>query len=208
MSGKQYLTLVSESDSVECYAWLLAEQAAGTESEPVAMSEVMVMSTAGLTFNASTQTITGYTNQGTISVQVLEYGLAVQQPADPTRSGYTFTGWTPVFSSTATSDVTYTATYVEREGISINLMDHNSELVGTYAMEVRRSSSNLLASLFGSSNGSTGSSTSGSSLGGDTFVLPSMDMSDAEIITPGIGDINIDGATITTGGESILKKIK
>lgn len=54
---------------------------------------------------------------GTVLKQeTLRAGSAVTPPANPTRSGYTFSGWNPSVSPTATGNVTYTATYTQDPG--------------------------------------------------------------------------------------------
>ncbi|MBR6313595.1 MAG: Ig-like domain-containing protein [Clostridia bacterium] len=41
---------------------------------------------------------------------------------------YTFTGWTPAFASSATDDVTYTATYTQEQIFTVRYADENGEL--------------------------------------------------------------------------------
>ena len=49
-----------------------------------------------------------------LSTQTVEWKEAAKYPADPTREGYTFTGWDKDFSS-VTSDLTVTAQYVKND---------------------------------------------------------------------------------------------
>ncbi|MCR5313135.1 MAG: InlB B-repeat-containing protein [Bacteroidaceae bacterium] len=49
---------------------------------------------------------------GATTVYTLDYGTAITAPADPEKTGYTFTGWTPTVAETVpANDVTYTATW-------------------------------------------------------------------------------------------------
>lgn len=69
--------------------------------------------------------------------QVVDKGAATPQPADPTREGYTFTGWTPSIAPTVTGAVTYTATWRENEKPKYNitvveiLVDEDGNVIGT-----------------------------------------------------------------------------
>lgn len=65
-------------------------------------------------------TITFVDYDGTvISTNTYAKNATITIPATPSRSGYTFTGWSPNVSSTAVRDQVYTATYVEGEGQDI-----------------------------------------------------------------------------------------
>lgn len=55
-------------------------------------------------------------NGTVLKEETLRAGSAVTPPANPTRSGYTFSGWNPSVSPTATGNVTYTATYTQDPG--------------------------------------------------------------------------------------------
>lgn len=45
------------------------------------------------------------------STNTYENGQSISVPSNPSHDGYTFSGWTPSVSSTATADATYTASY-------------------------------------------------------------------------------------------------
>lgn len=47
----------------------------------------------------------------TISEKTYEEGETITVPRNPSRPGYTFTGWNPTVETTATKDITYRATY-------------------------------------------------------------------------------------------------
>lgn len=50
-------------------------------------------------------------NGTVLKSEELEYGSAIVKPADPTRTGHTFTGWSPAVAATVTDNATYTAQY-------------------------------------------------------------------------------------------------
>ena len=50
-------------------------------------------------------------DDGVISSNVYVNGEAILQPSNPSHEGYTFNGWAPNVSSTATANATYSATY-------------------------------------------------------------------------------------------------
>lgn len=50
-------------------------------------------------------------NSAVIKSETLEYGSSIVKPNDPTRTGYTFTGWSPNVATTVTGEATYTAQY-------------------------------------------------------------------------------------------------
>lgn len=54
----------------------------------------------------------------TLSSQTIEHGSSAVAPADPQRTGYTFTGWNADFSS-VTSDLTITAVYEENKPTAV-----------------------------------------------------------------------------------------
>lgn len=64
-----------------------------------------------------------------ISSNYYETGATLIVPNDPTRSGYTFTGWDKGLVTTVTTDASYTATYVENdEDISDTISFHILDL--------------------------------------------------------------------------------
>ena len=75
-------------------------------------------------------TITFNSNGGTpVSAITADYGSALTAPADPTREGYTFGGWSPAFPSTMPADnITLTAQWgVDQYTITFNT-DGGSEI--------------------------------------------------------------------------------
>ena len=61
-------------------------------------------------YSANTYTVTFKDWNGTVlKTQQVQYGGAATAPANPTRTGYTFTGWSPKVTDTVTKDVTYVA---------------------------------------------------------------------------------------------------
>ncbi len=78
--------------------------------------------------------LTGNYTHGTV-----QYGTTIVAPNDPTRTGYTFTGWSPAVAETMpAADVTYTATWTEAgdtpykvEHYQQNILDDEYVLVDT-----------------------------------------------------------------------------
>ena len=67
--------------------------------------------TATYTSTVNSYTVTFVDYDGTVlDTQTVEYGKSATAPADPTRDGYTFTGWDTGFEN-ITADITVTATY-------------------------------------------------------------------------------------------------
>lgn len=84
-------------------------------------------------------TVTFVDHDGTVlSTQQVYAGDSATAPADPTRTGYTFTGWSPADFSNVTSDMTITAQYtVNSYTLTINYVDGSNNTVaasytGTY----------------------------------------------------------------------------
>ena len=75
----------------------------------------MTMPVGGQKFTA-TWTVNNYTVKwdvdGAITEETYAYGAEVKAPADPTKEGYTFAGWSPSVPATqGAADATYTATW-------------------------------------------------------------------------------------------------
>ena len=66
--------------------------------------------TAHWTINQYTATFVDYDGSTGLGSSTVDYNTAATAPADPSRAGYTFTGWDKDFSH-VTSDMTVTATY-------------------------------------------------------------------------------------------------
>lgn len=73
------------------------------------------MTAGDMTFNAQwtvNQYNVSFNVDGDITSSTLDYGTAITAPADPEKTGYTFTGWTPAIAATVpANDVTYTANF-------------------------------------------------------------------------------------------------
>ena len=69
-------------------------------------------------YSANTYTVTFKDWNGTVlKTQQVQYGGAATAPANPTRTGYTFTGWDQAFTN-VTANLVVTAQYVQNEPVS------------------------------------------------------------------------------------------
>ena len=69
-------------------------------------------------YSINTYTVTFKDWNGTVlKTQQVQYGGAATAPANPTRTGYTFTGWDKAFNN-VTADLVVTAQYVQNEPVS------------------------------------------------------------------------------------------
>ena len=69
-------------------------------------------------YSANTYTVTFKDWNGTVlKTQQVQYGGAATAPANPTRTGYTFTGWDKAFTN-VTTNLVVTAQYVQNEPVS------------------------------------------------------------------------------------------
>ena len=69
-------------------------------------------------YSINTYTVTFKDWNGTVlKTQQVQYGGAATAPANPTRTGYTFTGWDKAFTS-VTANLVVTAQYVQNEPVS------------------------------------------------------------------------------------------
>ena len=69
-------------------------------------------------YSANTYTVTFKDWNGTVlKTQQVQYGGAATAPANPTRTGYTFTGWDKAFTN-VTANLVVTAQYVQNEPVS------------------------------------------------------------------------------------------
>lgn len=89
----------------------------GTAITVGAGSTVTLSSDAATVFDAIISdveyTVQFVDGETVISTGTYGYGDAIVASADPTKSGYTFGGWSPTVSETVTADATYSATWDE-----------------------------------------------------------------------------------------------
>ncbi len=95
--------------------------------------------TVTATFNRITNkyTVTFKDHDGTVlSTQQIAYGNAATAPADPTREGYNFTGWSRTFSY-ITTDTTVTAEYTEIPKVyyTVTFLDYDGAVIDTQQVE-------------------------------------------------------------------------
>ncbi|QGU00318.1 hypothetical protein SYNTR_1724 [Candidatus Syntrophocurvum alkaliphilum] len=77
----------------------------------VTVIESDIIESVTLTLKTYTVTFVDWDNSE-IATETIEHGSAATAPADPTRDGYKFTGWSPADFTNITSDLTVTAQYV------------------------------------------------------------------------------------------------
>ena len=96
--------------------------------------------TSDVTYVAQfSQTVNSYTvtfkdwNGDVLKTQTVEYGSAATAPADPTRTGYTFTGWDKTFNN-VTGDLVVTAQYTINS-YTVTFKDWNGDVLKTQTVE-------------------------------------------------------------------------
>ena len=83
-------------------------------------------------------TVTFVDWDGTVlKTELVKQGFGAQAPEDPTREGYTFTGWDKDFS-VITEDITVTALYTVNT-YTVNFFDWNGEIISTQSVEYGKS---------------------------------------------------------------------
>ena len=81
-------------------------------------------------YTINTYTVTFVDHDGTVlDTQTVNYGEAATAPADPTREGYTFTGWDKAFDN-VTADMTVTAQYTINT-YTVTFVDHDGTVLDT-----------------------------------------------------------------------------
>lgn len=87
--------------------------------------------TAQYTINSYTVTFKDWDNT-TLKTQSVNYGSNATPPSNPSRTGYTFTGWSPS-NMTITSDTTFTAQY-SINSYTIRFLDYNGSVLNTQSV--------------------------------------------------------------------------
>ncbi|WP_194757549.1 InlB B-repeat-containing protein, partial [Aliidiomarina indica] len=82
----------------------------------------------------NTYTVTFQDHDGSvIETQTVEHGSSATAPADPTREGYTFTGWDASFAE-VTGDLTVTAQYAINT-YTVTFADYDGSVIETQTVE-------------------------------------------------------------------------
>ena len=80
-------------------------------------------------YSINTYTVTFKDWNGTVlKTQQVQYGGAATAPANPTRTGYTFTGWDKAFTN-VTANLVVTAQYVQNEPVSTSVPSDAPQIV-------------------------------------------------------------------------------
>ena len=98
-------------------------------------------STINVVFAAIPYTVTWDPNGGNwggstdSKVDTYNYGASITKPAEPTRTGYTFAGWSPTpASSMPAEDVTYTAQWTANTNTAYKVEHYQEALDGSYTL--------------------------------------------------------------------------
>ncbi|WP_027390899.1 LamG-like jellyroll fold domain-containing protein [Chrysiogenes arsenatis] len=89
--------------------------------------------TAQYTINSYSVSFVDY-NGTTLTTDTVEYGTAAVAPTSPTRTGYTFTGWSPADFSTITGNTTITAQYAINS-FAVSFVDYDGTTLKTDSVE-------------------------------------------------------------------------
>lgn len=86
-------------------------------------------------YTANAYTVTFVDWNGTVlSSQSVNYGGSASAPGNPTRTGYTFTGWDRGYTN-VTSNITVTAQYTPVESFTITFLGYNDVVLQTSTVE-------------------------------------------------------------------------
>ena len=123
-----YANIVAESDTKLCLGY--SGQYGQYISESQDNSEYLA-SALGIYNKQIKHTVTFVDYNGNVISKVeVPDGKTVVVPSDPTRTGYTFTGWDKDTSATITSDTTFTAQY-EINKHTVTFTDYNGQVIST-----------------------------------------------------------------------------
>ncbi len=182
-------------------------------------TNVTTDTTVKATYSIQTFTVEFVDHDGTpISTQTVNYGGNATVPADPTRDGYTFTGWSGTYTNvTANSTVTaqYTQNTVAAEffvfasGADTTYVSID-ETNGYLVFKAGGMSASAIAALFNDTNISItkadGTAVTGTALAGTTYIITSTINGESKSLTVVVkGDLNSDGY-ITSRDSNIVKR--
>uniref|UniRef100_UPI00188DD096 InlB B-repeat-containing protein n=1 Tax=Aliidiomarina indica TaxID=2749147 RepID=UPI00188DD096 len=103
--------------------------------DPSDFTEITGALTVTAQYAINTYTVTFQDHDGTVlDTQSIEHGSAATAPTDPSRTGYTFTGWDPSDFSEITGDLTITAQYAINT-YTVTFQDHDGSVLDTQTVE-------------------------------------------------------------------------